>query len=105
MFKHLTGNNEHHSLRHTRSFTPLSQDQKYLMILINSALASINHLMIRVSVPRDQDSLSVVTTEEWESSHGVLWKLFYMMPIFFNFRMRIYAGFTLSECACIMSGN
>ena len=49
--------------------------------------------------------LSVVTTEEWEKSHGVLWKLFYMMPIFFNFRMRIYAGFTLSECACIMSGD
>merc|ERR1712107_429161 len=48
--------------------------------------------------------LSVVTTEEWEKSHGVLWKLFYMMPIFFNFRMRIYAGFTLSECACIMLG-
>ena len=49
--------------------------------------------------------LSVVTTEEWENSHGVLWKLFYMMPIFFNFRMRIYAGFTLSECACIMSDD
>ena len=27
-----------------------------------------------------------------------------MMPVFFNFRMRIYAGFTLSECACIMAG-
>merc|ERR1712098_1029099 len=26
------------------------------------------------------------------------------MPAFFNFRMRIYAGFTLSECACIMAG-
>ena len=30
--------------------------------------------------------LSVVESEEWHQSHGVLWKLFYMMPIFFNFR-------------------
>jgi len=48
--------------------------------------------------------LSVVETKEWQESSGLLWKLFYMMPIFFNFRMRIYAGFTLSECACIMAG-
>jgi len=48
--------------------------------------------------------LSVVETEEWQHSSGLLWKLFYMVPIFFNFRMRIYAGFTLSECACIMAG-
>jgi len=48
--------------------------------------------------------LSVVETEEWQTETSLLWKLFYMAPIFFNFRMRIYAGFTLSECACIMSG-
>eukprot|EP00092_Neocalanus_flemingeri_P009614 GFUD01010348.1.p1 GENE.GFUD01010348.1~~GFUD01010348.1.p1 ORF type:complete len:495 (-),score=109.74 GFUD01010348.1:780-2264(-) len=48
--------------------------------------------------------LSVVETLEWQQDSGLLWKLFYMMPIFFNFRMRIYAGFTLSECACIMAG-
>jgi len=48
--------------------------------------------------------LSVVQTEEWQQNSGLLWKMFYMMPIFFNFRMRIYAGFTLSECACIMAG-
>ena len=34
---------------------------------------------------------------EWHSEHGVLYKILYMVPIFFNFRMRIYAGFTLSE--------
>lgn len=48
--------------------------------------------------------LSVVETKEWQESSSLLWKLFYMMPIFFNFRMRIYAGFILSECACIMAG-
>jgi len=48
--------------------------------------------------------LGVVQTPEWKENHGLLYKLFYMMPVFFNFRMRIYAGFTLSECACIMAG-
>jgi len=48
--------------------------------------------------------LGVVQTVEWKESHGLLYKLFYMIPVFFNFRMRIYAGFTLSECACIMAG-
>ena len=48
--------------------------------------------------------LSVVETEEWQRDSSLLWKLFYMAPVFFNFRMRIYAGFTLSECACIMAG-
>ena len=36
----------------------------------------------------------------WHSEHGVLYKILYMVPIFFNFRMRIYAGFTLSEVIC-----
>ena len=27
-----------------------------------------------------------------------------MTPVFFNFRMRLYTGFILSECACIMAG-
>jgi len=30
--------------------------------------------------------LSVVQTEEWQKTSSLLWKLFYMMPIFFNFR-------------------
>jgi len=41
---------------------------------------------------------------EWHSEHGVFYKILYMVPIFFNFRMRIYAGFTLSEVSCIMAG-
>ena len=27
-----------------------------------------------------------------------------MTPVFFNFRMRLYIGFVLSECSCIMAG-
>ena len=33
--------------------------------------------------------LSAVETKEWQESSGVLWKLFYMMPIFFNFRYTV----------------
>lgn len=48
--------------------------------------------------------LSVVTTPEWQAEHGALYKAAYMMPVFLNFRMRIYAGFVLSEVSCIMAG-
>lgn len=48
--------------------------------------------------------LSVVSTDEWQEGSSFIWKVFYMMPVFFNFRMRIYAGFCLSECACICAG-
>ena len=41
--------------------------------------------------------MSNAESAEWHSEHGVLFKILYMVPIFFNFRMRIYAGFTLSE--------
>jgi len=48
--------------------------------------------------------MSIAESAEWHSEHSVLYKIFYMIPIFFNFRMRIYAGFTLSEVSCIMAG-
>lgn len=32
------------------------------------------------------------------------YRVFYMTPSFFNFRMRIYAGFILGECVCIALG-
>ncbi len=35
---------------------------------------------------------------------SLLFRLFYMTPVFFTFRMRLYAGFVLSECSCIMAG-
>ena len=33
-----------------------------------------------------------------------LYRVFYMTPVFFNFRMRLYSGFVLSECSCISAG-
>jgi len=48
--------------------------------------------------------LSIVSEDGWQESSSFIWKVFYMMPVFFNFRMRIYAGFCLSECACISAG-
>jgi len=48
--------------------------------------------------------LKIVEAAEWQESSSLAWKLFYMTPIFFNFRMRIYSGFVLSECSCIMAG-
>ena len=33
-----------------------------------------------------------------------LYRVFYMTPVFFNFRMRLYSGFVLSECSCIAAG-
>lgn len=48
--------------------------------------------------------LSVVETASWQQETSFLFRIFYMMPIFFSFRMRIYAGFCLSECVCISAG-
>lgn len=46
---------------------------------------------------------------EYASSNEILeksfwYRAFYMTPSFFNFRMRIYAGFILGECVCIAMG-
>ncbi|XP_071547166.1 lysophospholipid acyltransferase 7 [Panulirus ornatus] len=38
------------------------------------------------------------------TDYGFFYRIWYMTPVFFNFRMRIYAGFVLSECVCIMAG-
>ena len=46
--------------------------------------------------------LSLDDTFYEESS--ILWRIFYMTPVFFNFRMRLYSGFVLSECTCISAG-
>ena len=48
--------------------------------------------------------LSLVETVEWQEEHGLLYKILYMVPVFFTFRMRIYSGFCLSEVVCIMAG-
>ncbi len=43
--------------------------------------------------------------EEWFYETTSVWyRMLYMTPVFFTFRMRLYAGFVLSECSCIMAG-
>ena len=37
-------------------------------------------------------------------NNSLFYRLFYMTPVFFNFRMRLFTGFVLSECSCIMAG-
>lgn len=48
--------------------------------------------------------ISAVLSENFYESTSFWWRLFYMTPVFFNFRMRLYIGFILSECSCIMAG-
>ncbi|KAF2356353.1 Membrane bound O-acyl transferase MBOAT [Trinorchestia longiramus] len=37
-------------------------------------------------------------------SNCFMYRVLYMTPVFFMFRMRLYAGFVLSECVCLMAG-
>lgn len=42
-------------------------------------------------------------TEEFYE-RGLLFKLLYLTPVFIIFRLRLYIGFVLGECVCIMAG-
>lgn len=44
------------------------------------------------------------STVEFHEQRHVLYRLWYVWPSFFIFRMRIYIGITLSECVCTMAG-
>jgi len=33
-----------------------------------------------------------------------MYRVWYMHPVFISFKMRLYCGFVLSECVCIMAG-
>ena len=44
------------------------------------------------------------TSEEIFEERSLLYRIWYMTPLFFTFRMRFYSGFILSEVACIMAG-
>lgn len=46
--------------------------------------------------------LSYTESEIYTTSF--LYRWWYMTPLFFNFRMRLYIGFGLSECSCIAAG-
>ena len=48
--------------------------------------------------------IKAVLEESFYETSSLWYRLFYMTPVFFNFRMRLYIGFILSECSCIMAG-
>lgn len=45
--------------------------------------------------------LQYVRTDEFYEACGLLYRIFYMMPMFTIFRMRLYIAWLLSECICI----
>lgn len=48
--------------------------------------------------------LAAVKADDFYETTSIGYRIFYMTPVFFNFRMRLYTGFILSECSCIMAG-
>ena len=54
------------------------------------------------------DSIDLISQavkgESFYETTSLLYRLFYITPVFFNFRMRMYIGFVLSECSCIAFG-
>jgi len=48
--------------------------------------------------------LDIVKDDSFYEESSIFWRVFYMTPVFFNFRMRLYSGFVLSECTCISAG-
>ncbi|XP_045477551.1 lysophospholipid acyltransferase 7 [Harmonia axyridis] len=48
--------------------------------------------------------LSYALTDEFYQERSWLYRYWYIWPNFFTFRMRIYTGLVLSECACTMAG-
>lgn len=48
--------------------------------------------------------LSYATSDEFYESRSWLYRLFYVWPSFFIFRMRIYSGIMLSECVLTSAG-
>ncbi|CAD6997890.1 lysophospholipid acyltransferase 7 [Ceratitis capitata] len=48
--------------------------------------------------------LEYALTDEFYQERSFIYRLMYVWPTFFTFRMRIYTGLTLSECVCTMAG-
>ncbi|CAL4091818.1 unnamed protein product, partial [Meganyctiphanes norvegica] len=48
--------------------------------------------------------LSFAESNDIFRNYSFMYRVWYMTPVFFTFRMRIYSGFVLSECVCIMAG-
>ncbi|XP_055682633.1 lysophospholipid acyltransferase 7 [Lutzomyia longipalpis] len=45
-----------------------------------------------------------IFTDEFYTDESILYRLWYVWPVFFIFRMRIYIGLTLAECVCTAAG-
>ena len=43
-------------------------------------------------------------SDEFYEDRSVLYRVFYMFPLFTIYRFRLYAAFISSECACILAG-
>lgn len=48
--------------------------------------------------------LEYATTDEFYNERSFLYRLFFVWPTFFIFRMRIYSGILLAECVCVSAG-
>ncbi|KAI8117190.1 hypothetical protein FF38_05351 [Lucilia cuprina] len=48
--------------------------------------------------------LSYALSDEFYTQRSFFYRLMYVWPTFFIFRMRMYTGLTLSECVCTMAG-
>lgn len=48
--------------------------------------------------------LDYATSSEFYEERSFIYRLMYVWPTFFIFRMRIYTGIMLSECVCTMAG-
>lgn len=48
--------------------------------------------------------LQYAESEEFYNERSLLYRIWYINPTFFIFRMRLYIGMVLSECVCTMAG-
>jgi lysophospholipid acyltransferase 7 len=49
-------------------------------------------------------ALQYAESEEFYNEQSLLYRIWYINPTFFIFRMRLYTGMVLSECVCTMAG-
>ncbi|XP_078035527.1 membrane bound O-acyltransferase domain containing farjavit [Augochlora pura] len=66
--------------------------------LIRTAVFIVFYLLMNTYYPT-----RYVTTAEF-AERAFLYRYFYMYPTFFSFKLRMYIGMTLAECACQMAG-
>ncbi|XP_065158479.1 lysophospholipid acyltransferase 7 [Atheta coriaria] len=82
---------------------PFSKYAPYKQALLGKLqwvpLYAVLHLLATYYYP-----FSYAKTDEFFFERSVFYRLMYIWPVFFAFRMRLFIGFALSECACIMAG-